>query len=75
MHDIERFIFTPADTLGSDFIQYSFAERDGRLFVWMDSTAVVTQELIDVLEKYNFIELSLIVYWLHYRLFSLELYQ
>lgn len=53
---IERFIFTPADTLGSDFIQYRFAEKDGRLFLWQDSTAVVTQELIDILEKYNCIE-------------------
>lgn len=56
LQETDKIIFTPADTVGSNFIQFEFKEDNEKLFLWIDSRATVTQGLINILEQYGFID-------------------
>ena len=42
--------------MGTSFVSISYIERDGKLFYWDIDDSSLTQEVYDVLLKYDFIE-------------------
>lgn len=55
-HPIERFLITPSDTLGSRRIHVSYVEEGNVLFIWNDPAKQLTEDVVDMLVKYNFCE-------------------
>ena len=51
-----KFLLSNADSLGTSFISISYIERDNKLFYWNTDNSYLTQEVYDVLSKYDFIE-------------------
>ena len=51
-----KFLLSNADSLGTSFISISYIERDNKLFYWNTDDSCLTQEVYDVLLKYDFIE-------------------
>lgn len=51
-----KFLLSNADSLGTSFVSISYIERDGKLFYWDIDDSSLTQEVYDVLLKYDFIE-------------------
>ena len=42
--------------MGTSFVSISYIERDGKLFYWDTDDSCLTQEIYEVLLKYDFIE-------------------
>ncbi len=51
-----KFLLSNADSLGTSYISISYIERDNKLFYWYTDNSYLTQEVYDVLLKYDFIE-------------------
>ena len=51
-----KFLLSNADSLGTSFVSISYIERDGKLFYWDIDDSSLTQEVYNVLLKYDFIE-------------------
>ena len=51
-----KFLLSNEDSLGTSFVSISYIERDGKLFYWYIEDSCLTQEVYDVLLKYDFIE-------------------
>ena len=51
-----KFLLSNEDSLGTSFVSISYIERDGKLFYWDTDDSCLTQEVYDVLLKYDFIE-------------------
>lgn len=51
-----KFMLSNADTLGTSYISISYIERDGKLFYWNTDDSCLSQDVYDVLLKYDFIE-------------------
>lgn len=51
-----KFLLSNADSLGTSFISISYIERGNKLFYWNTDDSGLTQEVYDILLKYDFIE-------------------
>jgi len=51
-----RFLLSNADSLGTKEVSISYIEKDNKLFYWDVSDSWLTQEVYDILMKYDFIE-------------------
>lgn len=51
-----KFLLSNDDSLGVSYISISYIERGGKLFYWHVDDSCLTQEVYDVLLKYDFIE-------------------
>ena len=51
-----KFLLSNEDSLGTSFVSISYIERDGKLFYWDTDDSCLTQEIYEVLLKYDFIE-------------------
>lgn len=51
-----RFLLSNADSLGTKEVSISYIEKDNKLFYWDVSDSWLTQEVYNVLMKYDFIE-------------------
>lgn len=55
-NDNWKFLLSNADSLGSSVVSISYEEREGKLFYWDVVGSCITQDVYDVLMKYDFIE-------------------
>lgn len=51
-----KFLLSNADSLGTPFVSISYIERNDKLFYWNVDDSCLTQEVYDILLKYDFIE-------------------
>ena len=51
-----KFLLSNADSLGTPFVSISYIERNDKLFYWYVDDSCLTQEVYDILLKYDFIE-------------------
>jgi hypothetical protein len=51
-----KFLLSNADSLGTSYISISYIERDDKLFYWHTDDSCLTQDVYDILLKYDFIE-------------------
>lgn len=51
-----KFLLSNADSLGTSVVSISYIERNGKLFYWYVNDSCLTQDVYDILLKYNFIE-------------------
>lgn len=51
-----KFLLSNVDSLGTSLISISYIERNNKLFYWNTDDSCLTQEVYDVLLKYDFIE-------------------
>lgn len=51
-----KFLLSNADSLGTPVVSISYIERNGKLFYWDVADLGLTQEVYDILLKYDFIE-------------------
>ena len=51
-----RFLLSNADSLGTKEVSISYIEKDNKLFYWDVSDSWLTQEVYDILMKYDIIE-------------------
>ena len=51
-----KFLLSNSDSLGTPYVSIDYLERDCKLFYWYVDGANLTQDVYDVLLKYDFIE-------------------
>ncbi|MBQ3512062.1 MAG: hypothetical protein IJA30_07200 [Bacilli bacterium] len=51
-----KFLLSNADSLGTSYVSISYIERNDKLFYWNVNDSCLTQDVYDVLLKYDFIE-------------------
>ena len=51
-----KFLLSDADSLGTSYISIAYIERNEKLFYWYIDDSCLTQEVYDILLKYDFIE-------------------
>lgn len=55
-NDNWKFLLSNADSLGSSVVSIAYVEREGKLFYWNVDGSYLTQDVYNVLQKYDFIE-------------------
>ncbi|MBR2128691.1 MAG: hypothetical protein IJ940_07490 [Bacteroidales bacterium] len=55
-NDNWKFLLSNADSLGSSVVSIAYVEREGKLFYWDVDGSYLTQDVYNVLQKYDFIE-------------------
>lgn len=58
MNPDDAFVVTPTDTIGSSRISISFIEVDTVLFFWDDENTCLSEDVIKILGKYDFVRFS-----------------
>lgn len=54
--DAWKFLLAETEGIGSPHVSVSYIEQDGKMFYWCIDGGVLTQEVYDILVKYDFIE-------------------